>query len=401
MRSPAEIVDAAAPRPVLVFGSPPGTGRDLDLLVRDHDLDALRSTLGHDGFRNREEEWVRFADGRADAIDLVPASSWKLPAEELERLFDDAVPLDGFARLVRPAPHHALLVLARVTGTHGSLPDKRRRRIETALRDKPGAWTKARSAAPAWQLERELSHLEELYLGTVPARLALPRPHRPKVVALSGIDGSGKSSQAALLRDALERLGYEAAVEWSPFGQNPWLDHLAVPVKKLLRRTKRYAAAPEPTRETGLERTSGTALRERSPMVNYLWSAVVTFANGLRQLQTIAGHTRRGRIVVYDRYALDSTVQLRFRYGTNGGFSLQRSLIGLLAPKPVASFYLDIPPEASLDRKDDRWTLEDLQEQARLYRDEYARAGAVRLDGTRPREELAAEIAEAVWRTLG
>ena len=98
--------------------------------------------------------------------------------------------------------------------------------------------------------------------------------------------------------------------------------------------------------------------------------------------------------------ALDSTVQLRFRYGTNGRFSLQRSLIGLLAPKPLASFYLDIPPETSLDRKDDRWTLADLDTQARLYREEYGRDGAVRLDGLRPRDELAAEIGETAWRAL-
>jgi thymidylate kinase len=216
------------------------------------------------------------------------------------------------------------------------------------------------------------------------------------VVALSGIDGSGKSSQAELLREALERLGYDAAVEWSPYGQNAWLDHLAVPVKKLLRRSKRYATAAP--RETGLERTSGTALREKNAAVNYVWSAVVTLANGLAQLQTIARHSRHGRIVIYDRYALDSTVQLRFRYGTNG--RLQRMLIALLAPKPVAAFYLDIPAETSLARKDDRWTLADLEAQARLYRDEVRRSGARQLDGLRPRDELAAEIGEAVWRAL-
>ncbi len=257
------------------------------------------------------------------------------------------------------------------------------------------AWERARERAAAWGLAAELEHLERC--GTRPrVRLAFPR--RPRVIALSGIDGSGKSSQAALLRETLQRLGFAAVVEWTPFGQNGWLDHLAVPVKNVLRRTRRYAAA-EP-RETGLERTSGTALRERSAAVNYVWSTVVTLANGLAQLQTIAGHTRRGRVVVYDRYTLDSTVQLRFRYGRESRFSLQRRLIGLLAPRPVASFYLDIPPETSLARKDDRWTLADLEEQARLYREEVERDGAVRLDGLRPRDELAAEIAETVWRAL-
>jgi len=66
----------------------------------------------------------------------------------------------------------------------------------------------------------------------------------------------------------------------------------------------------------------------------------------------------------------------------------------------VAAFYLDIPPETSLGRKDDRWTLEDLSTQADLYREEYGRRGVVRLDGLRPPDELAAEIGEAVWRAL-
>jgi len=395
VRTAASIVDAAAGERVLVFGSLPGAGRDLDLLVPDDALAGLREALAREGFRNRGDEWVRFAGGTAEAVDLVPASAWKLPAAELEGLLADARPIDGFARLVRPAPHHALLVLARLTGTRGSLPEKRRRRVELAVGEDAAAWRKARELAPAWKLTSEVAHLEHGGAG----QPRLPRPRRPRVIALSGIDGSGKSSQAELLREALERLGFEAAVEWTPFGQNAWLDHLAVPVKRLLRRTRRYAA-PEP-RQTGLERTAGTALRERNATVNYVWSAVVAFANGLAQLQTIARHSRHGRVVVYDRYALDSTVQLRFRYGTNGKFSLQRALIVRLAPKPVASFYLDIPAETSIARKDDRWTLADLEAQTRLYREEVARNGAVRLDGLRPRDELAAEIGEAVWRALG
>ena len=398
-RSPAEIVDGAAHGRVLVFGSPPGMGRDLALLVRDADLAPLREALAREGFRNQEDEWVRFRDCTADAIDLVPASAWRLPRRELDDLFTQARRLDGLQHLVRPAPRHALLVLARLTGKAGTLPDKRRRRVESALAEEPGAWRLARELAPAWRLRAELEHLERAFRGQATPRLRVPRPRRPRVIALSGIDGSGKSSQAELLRETLERLGYDAAVEWTPFGQNAWLDRLGGPAKRLLSRSHRFRAS-EPERETGLERTSGTALRERSAAVNQVWATVVAFANALAQLQTIARHTRHGRIVVYDRYALDSTVQLRFRYGTNGRFSLQRSLIGLLAPKPLASFYLDIPPETSLDRKDDRWTLADLDTQARLYREEYGRDGAVRLDGLRPRDELAAEIGETAWRAL-
>ena len=59
-----------------------------------------------------------------------------------------------------------------------------------------------------------------------------------------------------------------------------------------------------------------------------------------------------------------------------------------------------LDPEASLSRKDDRWSRDDLVTQARLYDEEWARQGAVRLEARRDPEDLAAEVAEAVWRAL-
>jgi hypothetical protein len=131
-RDAAGVVDDAAPHSVLVFGSLPGAGRDLDLLVRDEDLDALRSGLDREGFLSQGDEWVRFAAGTVEAVDLAPASTWRLPAAALDELFGAARPIEGFTRLVRPSPAHALLILARLTGL-GVLPDKRRRRRDAAL----------------------------------------------------------------------------------------------------------------------------------------------------------------------------------------------------------------------------------------------------------------------------
>src|SRR5205085_11741279 len=121
-------------------------------------------------------------------------------------------------------------------------------------------------------------------------------------------------------QQALERLGYDAAIEWTPFGQNAWLDRLGVPAKRLLAQSKRFRTDREEPPDTGLERTPGTVPRERSRLVTQALSTVVALANALSQLATIARHTRHGRIVVYDRYVLDSAVQLRFRYGRESRF---------------------------------------------------------------------------------
>ena len=104
-------------------------------------------------------------------------------------------------------------------------------------------------------------------------------------------------------------------------------------------------------------------------------------------------------MVIFDRYVLDSVVRMRVFYGAERPLLLQEALIRLLSPRPACAFFLDIPAETSLARKDDLWTLDELAAQARLYREEHARFGARRLDGECDQEELCARIAEEVWRS--
>src|SRR5205085_7646797 len=67
-------------------------------------------------------------------------------------------------------------------------------------------------------------------------RSVTARPRTGPVVSFSGLDGSGKSSQAQALRDALLQLGYDVAVKWTRISYNPSLDVIAAPVKRVLRR---------------------------------------------------------------------------------------------------------------------------------------------------------------------
>src|SRR5579884_446440 len=118
-RMPAwEIVDASASGPAVVLGSLPPGARDLDVAAAEPSpiAEALRAagyvTRGHG-------EWARFAAGGVDAVDLL--AGWP----HLDEILAEAEPVPGCRRLVRPASHHALLVLAQQLAATGAYPAKR------------------------------------------------------------------------------------------------------------------------------------------------------------------------------------------------------------------------------------------------------------------------------------
>ncbi|HKP18133.1 MAG TPA: hypothetical protein VJT84_06620, partial [Gaiellaceae bacterium] len=202
----ARLVDEAAVGRIVVLGSLPPDGRDLDLLLWPEDRRAVSERLAAAGFISSGSDWLRFSECSAFVVDLIAAEAYGVPEAELRTLFDEAMSIDGLGRVVRPAPHHALLLLARMGVTA-----KRVQRVQAALDEDPDALAKARVAAPRWGVD-----LRRLRL----LRRVLRRPRRRAVVALSGLDGSGKSSQAAAARDALYRLGYDADAVWLPLASN-------------------------------------------------------------------------------------------------------------------------------------------------------------------------------------
>jgi thymidylate kinase len=224
---------------------------------------------------------------------------------------------------------------------------------------------------------------------------------RGLVIALSGVDGAGKSFQAKALQGSLEALGLRARIEWIPIATNPWLDRLVAPLQWAL---GRFRGLRTPRRNQlgrrGLEPNPGSVLRQRSRTANYGWATLVAAANGVSHAFWARRHRSAGWIVVFDRYVLDSVVRARFLYGNGRPLSLPRTLIRLLSPRPDLAFFLDVPAAASVARKEDVWTTEELERQVELYRQEFERCGVARLDGELPSEELAHEILETTWRRL-
>ena len=430
-----ELIAQSVSERVLVYGSLPPGGRDLDLLVRPAQAPEVEVALEEAGFARRGHHWARFGDCSVEPVEVTAASAFALPDDELNALFDEAVPIGGQTRLVQPAAHHALLILARRVAGTGNLDEKRRARLDAALGEDPAAFTKARERASAWRAEAALEALDGARRGdgTVPADLlSAARAERPeaslreraaelrdglprlgRVIAFSGLDGAGKSSQVAALRETLELLGYDVTTAWTRVAWDDLIWRVGSSAKRLLGLVHRAIArggpeaadgradgpapsAPEPRTERTAANDPIKRLRERSALLTHAWTATIALTNAIVQWRLMRAPLLRGDVVICDRYALDSIVALRHSYGAARRFSPQRLLLKALLPTPVRAYFLDVSPETAFERKGE-WGIEWLASHRSLYLQECRALGVKLIDGERPLGEICAEIARDVW----
>lgn len=438
-RTPARVaalLDRQVDVPVVVFGSMPDEARDLDLLVSPDGYQQLRTALEADGFRRDGNAFVRFADCGVEAVDLAETERFGLDAGQARRLVTESWSLPPYRHLRRPSPHHTLLLLARQAVGDGCLPPGRRARAQWAMAH-AGAWARSADLAPRWGATRALDVLDGLLAGQPPGRRARaaalaelssasarPRLARARawrhvlrrptghLIAVSGLDGSGKSTQVAALTEQLAALGHETVSVWTRLGNEAWLDRVALPVKGLLARLtgrpwETRVPAAEPVVAGGTDRRAAYEPAELDEpggvwrrAVRDAWALFVAVANGVAHRRATAGHLRAGRVVVCDRYVLDSTVHLRYRYAPHRSLSLHAAVLRWLSPTPTHTILLAITGTTAWRRKQDHYVERQLRLQATLYEQEWRRCGAHRLDGTATREELCARTAEGAWRAM-
>lgn len=400
----AGLVDSAAQGRVVVLGSLPPDGRDLDLVARSRERERVAEALAAAGLLRKGPTFALFRSRCAYGVELFAAEQF-LPPAACEQLFEHALPLDGRASLARPAPAHALLILAGLAASEGGLSAKRRRRLERILAEDAGAWRQAGEAAPLWGVTSALAQLERAATTGKPAfartrvrarmaraRRALPRRRQGLLVTLSGIDGAGKSSQARLLAESLRALGVDAEVVWNDLLGSRLLKWLAAAPKALLALGGRGGGGMARWDDAPPSRDAPPPGRLRA-----IWSTIVTLLTALEQ-RAVTPSLMRGRVVIFDRGPLDLAVRMQVLYRAKVG--VQRRLVRIGTPTPDLAFLLDIAAELSLARKQDVWSSQQLSEQAALYRDLAEGFQACRIDGTRPPEEIASEIARKVWLAL-
>lgn len=427
-------VDTIATGPVLITGSLPPLGRDLDLLMDRSQKRSLSRRLDEMGFFKRGHTWVRFTGCDVDAIELFTSNDWGLPSAEAAALIAESHSFLAFKHVRLPAPHHLMLILALRTRWGGRFETRHRDRMRDALRRNPEAWERAAEHARAWGVPSELKDLKDRFERAAPSgdldgSVPLPREKLPAmvttgfwprlrgartsgsaVIAFSGLDGSGKTTQAEALKNCLIKLGFDAVIvwtriEWTTLIESRLLQVVAWPVKMVLRMAARSSTRKghRPAR-TQLDVQSrvdpARQLRQRSDLLTSLWTLVVATNHALSQRRAVRQELRKGCVVICDRYTLDAGVQLRNIYGRDRHFRTATSLMHRISPRPARAYFIDVPAAEAIARKPDAFTEEELELQSELYGDLYTSLGVTRLSGVLARDQLCELIARDVWMTL-
>jgi dTMP kinase len=189
------------------------------------------------------------------------------------------------------------------------------------------------------------------------------------LIAVEGIDGAGKTTQAYLLVEKLKKLGVKAE----------------------------YTTEPTYGRVGDILRLHVARMKKREPIYEALLYTADRFEHVKRVIQP---KIRRGIVLVSDRYVY-STLAYQGAAGLDERWLRE---LNFFAPKPNLTIYIDVPPEKSLRRITGRKTVFEELNYARKVREFYLKLakkeGFLVFDGTKKIEALHEEIVSATVKRL-
>jgi thymidylate kinase len=172
-------------------------------------------------------------------------------------------------------------------------------------------------------------------------------PASPLVV-LSGLDGSGKSTQTAILAERLGEGGIPAAVLW-----NRWKPFLSAGVIRLAKRYLRAQARVKDGDYRGF--TDAKRRSMKSVWKRDLWQMMVWGEYAVQVRARLLAHRRAGVTILCDRYVYDTLVDVAINFSIPAdrlGELMNHPLLSLF-PKPGLVMFIDVDPETGAARKSD------------------------------------------------
>ena len=189
-----------------------------------------------------------------------------------------------------------------------------------------------------------------------------PNSKKRGFIVLTGLDGTGKSTQGSILAKKISTKGTMTAIIW-----NRWNPRITAPLIAIARR--HINSTPNAATEDYEDFTTSKQEQMQSPLKRNLWQFLVwgeyLFQVYYRLLS--AGYPRK--IIISDRYVYDTLIDIAIN------FSIPPSKLNLLCnhkllslfPRPACVLFLDIDPEVGFDRKKDGTPVKYLADRRPYY----------------------------------
>jgi thymidylate kinase len=256
------------------------------------------------------------------------------------------------------------------------------------------AWSKAHYVArlltqPARAPEERLQDLAATAWNLAANRWGL-RCRPASLIAVSGLDGAGKSTVVGDLEAALRLCEVPARVVWSRGGFSRGAGWL-----------KRSARRAMPGRVPGPAETHAKQAWLARPLPAALYAAFVSTEQALRFTFSVRLPGRLGWTLVCDRYATDAAAEMSSRLGESrlASRAAVRLLTGL-APRPHLAILLRLSAAEAARRKPEDADPDELARRADALDRLASRQGLLVVDASAPLEAVRGEVVERVLRAV-
>ena len=209
-----------------------------------------------------------------------------------------------------------------------------------------------------------------------------------RLIVLSGLDGSGKSTQALLLAERLRAEGIPAESVW-----NRWKPAVSAMFISLARR---WLKAQERVKKGDYRGFTDAKRRKmRSGWKRSVWQAMAWGEYAAQVRARLLAHRHKGTTVLCDRYVYDTLVDIAINFSVPPleiADLMDHRLLALF-PKPAVVVFIDIDPATGAARKSDGTPADYLADRRPYYMSLARILNAPVVDGGSSVES----VAGAIW----